>query len=106
MAAQYIPVAKPEEIEEGTVLMVEVSGARLGVCKVEGRIYAFEDVCTHDDGPLAEGELSGCAIECPRHGARFDVRTGAVLSMPAVVPIRTFPVQVQGDQVLVDVEKL
>jgi 3-phenylpropionate/trans-cinnamate dioxygenase ferredoxin subunit len=106
VAAQFVPVAKTSEIQDGAVTIVEVGAARLGVCRVDGQIYAFEDVCTHDDGPLAEGELDGCSIECPRHGARFDVRTGAVLSMPAVYPIRTFPVQVEGDQVLVDVEKL
>ena len=104
--ATFVAVAKAAEIQEGAVTLVEVDGSRLGVCRVEGQIFAFEDVCTHDDGPLAEGELDGCAIECPRHGARFDVRTGAVLSMPAAFPIRTFPVRLDGDQVLVDVEKL
>lgn len=104
MPATFVAVAKVSEIPEGGVRVVEANGTGVALCKVEGKIYAVEDLCTHDDGPLGEGKLCGHAIECPRHGARFDVRTGAVLRMPAAYPVRTFPVKVEGEQVLVAVE--
>jgi 3-phenylpropionate/trans-cinnamate dioxygenase ferredoxin subunit len=105
--AKFVPVAKASQLQEGEVRAIELEGgARIAICRAEGQLYAFEDVCTHDDGPLAEGELIGCAIECPRHGARFDVRTGAVLAMPAVFPIKTFALKVEDDAVLVDLEAL
>lgn len=83
--------------------MVQVDDLRLGLFVIDGTYYAIEDVCTHDNGPLAEGELRGDQIECPRHGARFSVRTGAVLSMPAVVPVRTFRTKVEDGYVWVEI---
>jgi len=65
--------------------------------------YAVQDLCTHDDGPLGEGTLVDGQIQCPRHGARFDVKTGAVGRMPAIVPIRVYPVKVEGEDVLVQI---
>ncbi|TBR19059.1 non-heme iron oxygenase ferredoxin subunit [bacterium] len=82
--------------------LVEQGGVRVAVCNVEGTYYAVEDVCTHDDGPLGEGSLRGAELECPRHGARFDVKSGAALRMPAVVPVRTFPVKVVGVDLVVE----
>ncbi len=73
------------------------------LCNVDGALYAIEDVCTHDGGELDQGELDGCRIECPRHGAYFDVTTGAALTLPAILPVATFPVRVEGDDVFVDV---
>ena len=61
--------------------------------------YAIEDVCTHDEGPLAEGQLTGCVIECPRHGATFDVKTGKALSAPAHIDIPTYNVRVVGKEI-------
>ena len=66
---------------------------------VGNRYYAIEDVCTHDNGPLAEGYLEGTTIECPRHGARFDITTGKVLSMPAVKNVPRYEVQINGDEI-------
>lgn len=80
-----------------------VDGNGLLLCNVDGSIYAVEDVCTHDGGPLDQGELEGCRIVCPRHGAVFDVRTGEVLALPAVIPLPTYAVRVEGDEVFVDV---
>jgi 3-phenylpropionate/trans-cinnamate dioxygenase ferredoxin subunit len=77
---------------------------RVALANLGGAIYAIEDVCTHDDGPLGEGALDGNAVECPRHGARFDVTTGAVLSMPAAVPVRSFETRVTEGDVYVKVE--
>ncbi len=99
--SEFIAVAKKSEIEEGKVKVVRVGDAPVGVTLIEGEYFAFADVCTHDDGPVAEGELDEYQIECPRHGARFDIRTGRALSLPAVVPIPVYAVEVDGDTVKV-----
>ncbi len=70
----------------------------------DGGWYAIDDTCTHEDCSLSEGELSHHLVECPCHGSRFDVRTGEVLNLPAVIPVGTYRVAVTGDQVLVDVD--
>ena len=97
----FVTVAKVGEIPEGGVKVVRLEDQSVAVFHVGGAYYALEDVCTHDGGPLAEGTLEGDVIECPRHGARFDVRTGAVLCLPAVAPVATYAVRVQGDEIQV-----
>ena len=89
------------EIAEGTCRIVRLDGVLVAVFHVDGRYCAIEDVCTHDGGPLAEGVLEGYVIECPRHGARFDIRTGAVVSAPAFAPVPTYEVRVVGDEIQV-----
>jgi 3-phenylpropionate/trans-cinnamate dioxygenase ferredoxin subunit len=74
---------------------------RLAVCNVDGEFYAIEDVCTHDGGPLDQGELEGEEIECPRHGGRFDVRTGRATMMPAAMAVQTYAVRIDGDDLFV-----
>jgi 3-phenylpropionate/trans-cinnamate dioxygenase ferredoxin subunit len=91
-------VARVSDIAPGTTKVVHAGEVELMLCNVDGAIYAIEDVCTHDGGPLDQGELEGNCIVCPRHGATFDVRTGAVLTLPAVIPIGTFPVRVDSDE--------
>ena len=98
---KYVPVAKTADIAPGNVRVFEVDGQDVGVANVDGQFYAFADVCTHDNGPVAEGELDGCVIECPRHGARFDITTGAVLSMPAVTPLPVYDLKIEGDEIVV-----
>lgn len=97
----FVTVAKVGEIPEGGVKVVRVGDQSIAVFHVDGGYYAMDDVCTHDGGPLAEGFLEGDTIECPRHGARFNVKTGAVLSLPAVVPVPTYEVRVEGDAIRV-----
>jgi nitrite reductase/ring-hydroxylating ferredoxin subunit len=104
MAKAYVTVAKLSDVPPGQIHFVDTEAERVVLCNVDGRIYAVEDVCTHDGGPLEEGFLEGCAIECPRHGAQFDVRTGEVLRPPAYLPIRTFPVRMEDDHILVEFE--
>ncbi len=99
--SEFVVVAQTSEIEEGKVKVVRVGDAPVGVTKIEGEFYAFADVCTHDDGPVAEGELDEYTIECPRHGAKFDIRTGRVLQLPAVVPIPVYAVKIEGEQIKV-----
>ena len=99
----YVKVGKLDEVPPGTAKVYEVGDRAVAVCNVNGEIYAVDDVCTHDEGSLDQGELEGYDIECPRHGAVFDVRTGEVKALPAVVPIDTFKVRVQGDDIEVEV---
>ena len=96
-------VAKAKDIPVGEMKIVHIGDLRIALCNVKGTLYAIEDVCTHDDGPLGQGALKGEQVECPRHGARFDVKTGAALSMPAIVPVKTFPVKIEGDDVVLEV---
>lgn len=96
-------LCKKDELPERSVKVFEVAGHRLALCRIGAdEFYAVQDLCTHDDGPLGDADLMDHAIECPRHGARFDVRTGRVLALPAVLPIRTYPVKVEGDAVRVE----
>ena len=100
---EYFEVAKTDEIGPGEKKLVEVDGEPLAIFNLGGTYYAIQDVCTHDGGPLVEGDLIGDdEIECPRHGARFDVRTGEVKALPAVVSVDTFTVRVDGDDIEVD----
>ena len=80
-----------------------MDGIEIVVVNLDGQFYAVEDVCTHDGGPLGEGKLDGCELICPRHGARFDVRTGAATRMPAIEPVPTYEVRVEDGDVLVEV---
>lgn len=94
---EYVTVAKAADIASGERIVVEVKDRFIAIFNVGGTYYAIEDVCTHDDGPLAEGDLHEFEIECPRHGARFDIRTGKALSMPATQDVERFEVRVEGD---------
>ena len=95
----FMKAAKLAEVPIGMVKYVEVDGEEIALCNVGGFLYAIANVCTHDGGPLNQGSLDGYEIECPRHGARFDIRTGKVLRMPAVLPIQSFEVRVEGDDI-------
>ena len=95
-------VAKVSEVAPGTTRRVVVDSLEILLCNVEGKIYAIEDVCTHDGGPLDQGELEGDRVVCPRHGATFDVRTGEALTLPAVLPVMSFAVSVEADDIFVD----
>ena len=101
---EFFKVAKASELPPGGKKLVEVDDIPVALFNVNGEFYAIEDVCTHDGGPLAEGELEGDQIECPRHGARFDVRTGRALCMPAVEPVECYEVKIEGDDILVSVD--
>ena len=94
-------MATTDELPNGTRKLLEVDGRSIAVFNIAGTYYCIADVCSHDDGPVAEGDLNGFEIECPRHGARFDVRSGKVLSFPAIVDIPAYPVRVDGADILV-----
>ena len=101
---EFTRVADVSEIADPGTMLVEVDGEVVALFHVEGRFYAIDDVCTHDGGPLVDGELTGYKIACPRHGAKFDIRTGAALSMPAVRPTRAHLVKVEDGGVWVALE--
>jgi len=95
-------VAKAGDIAPGTTKRVVVNGKELLLCNVGGAFYAIDDVCTHDGGSLDQGELEENRIMCPRHGAYFDVTSGAALTLPAVLPVATYAVHVIGDDITID----
>ena len=98
----FVEVAVIADVPEAGSHLVEVDDVRIALFNLNGEIYAIEDRCTHDGGPLVEGTIvNGCDVKCPRHGARFDIRTGAALSMPAFAPTGTFAVRVEGDKILI-----
>jgi 3-phenylpropionate/trans-cinnamate dioxygenase ferredoxin subunit len=99
--SEFVVAANTSDIPDPGKALVEVGDRLVALFHVQGRFYALDDVCTHDGGPLAEGRLAGYEIACPRHGARFDVRDGRVLSMPATMPTVSHEVRVEGDNVLV-----
>ncbi|GAC1466593.1 MAG: non-heme iron oxygenase ferredoxin subunit [Isosphaeraceae bacterium] len=89
------------EIPHGGKLLAEVGGRWIALFNVDGSIFALDDVCTHDGGPLAEGVFQGTEIRCPRHGARFDVRSGKAIGFPAFEPVSSHRVEIRGDEVYV-----
>lgn len=99
----WVTVAKASEVAPSTVQVVEADGLRLALCNTGDGFYAIDDVCTHDGGPLDQGELDGDEIECPRHGARFDVKTGRALCLPAVRPVKTYATRLAGDTIEVEI---
>lgn len=98
----FVKVGKVSEVPPGTARVYEIGSQSVAVCNVGGDIFAIDDVCTHDGGALGQGAVDGHEIECPRHGARFDVRTGEVKALPAVVPVDTFSVRVEGDDIEIE----
>ena len=84
---------------------MEIDGLPIVVFRVGGELFAIADACSHDDGPLGDGDLEGNEIICPRHGARFDIRTGKALSLPAVVAIPVYPVRVVDQQIEIGLPK-
>jgi 3-phenylpropionate/trans-cinnamate dioxygenase ferredoxin subunit len=102
-----LSVCKIEELPEGEMrLVVSEDGRKIGVFHCEGgELFAIEDRCSHDDGPLAEGEFDGtsCTVECPRHGSLFDLRTGKPKSLPAYVPVDIFEVKQANGEVKVEI---
>ena len=100
-AGTYVTVARVGEIAPGGVKVSRIGDQEIALFNVAGAYHAMDDICTHDGGPLAEGVIEDHVVECPRHGARFDIRTGAVLGMPATLPVTTYPVRVAGDEIQV-----
>lgn len=102
---EWIDVAPVDAFEEGTVQLLEVDRTEVAVFNIAGEFLAIEDVCTHDGGTLAEGDVEGYEIECPRHGARFDLRTGKVTAPPAYEDVAPFATRIHAGMVQVRDER-
>ena len=99
-ALEFIPVAEVGDLPNGERLFLEIDGESIVIFNIAGSFFAIADVCSHDDGPLGDGELEReYEISCPRHGAHFDVRTGKALTPPAVQDIPAFPVRVRNGEI-------
>jgi 3-phenylpropionate/trans-cinnamate dioxygenase ferredoxin subunit len=103
---EIIEICPTSELPPGHMRLVEWEDLEIGVFNCAGEIYAIEDRCSHDNGPLVEGELDQerCVVECPRHGSLFDLKTGKPLTLPAYVPVETFPVILDEDMIKLEVE--
>ncbi|MBK8901221.1 MAG: non-heme iron oxygenase ferredoxin subunit [Anaerolineaceae bacterium] len=99
---EFIRVARVEDIPPGERIWHDFDYETVIVLNIDGEFYCIADVCSHDDGPLGDGPVEGHSIQCPRHGACFDVRTGAVLALPATAPIPTYQVKVENGDVLIE----
>ncbi len=95
----FIEIGLVSELENGGRIFVEVDGQAIVVFNIAGELFAIADLCSHDNGPLGEGDVEEYEVVCPRHGAKFDIRTGKVLSLPAIVDIPTFPVRVNQGKI-------
>ena len=96
---EYYPVVSLDDLTSGQRIFIEVDDMTIVIFNIAGGVYAIEDRCTHDNGPLGEGEIEGFEIICPRHGARFDIRDGRALTLPAIEPTRYFPTRVIDNQI-------
>ena len=103
MGEGFVPVIKAADVPVDGMVAVDVNGSRITVANIAGTYYAFDDECTHEQCSLAEGDLAGTTVTCMCHGAEFDVRSGAVLAPPAVVPIRVYRTRVEGDALHIEI---
>ncbi len=103
---EILDICPVSDLPPGAMRLVEWEDLEIGVFNCDGAVYAIEDRCSHDDGPLVEGTLDqvGCTVECPRHGSRFDLKTGQPLSLPAYEPVDTFPVIIEQEMIKLEVE--
>ena len=99
--SEFTTVASLEDVPESGLKTVQVNGNNLVLVKRDGRVYALEDRCSHEEFPLSAGEVTGDQITCALHGARFDLASGTPKALPAVLPVRTFECRVEGDEVQV-----
>lgn len=99
---EFVEVAKVEDIPPGSRLHIDFEEESVIILNIEGKFYCIADLCSHDNGPLGDGDVDDHAIACPRHGACFDVRTGAALNLPATAPIPTYEVKIKDDSLWVE----
>jgi nitrite reductase/ring-hydroxylating ferredoxin subunit len=100
---QFIKVTTTDELEDQQAKLVEVEGQKIALFRLDGAFYALSDTCTHRGGPLSEGTVEGAEVTCPFHGAKFDIRTGAVLGPPAQQGVRSYPVRITGADIEIEV---
>jgi 3-phenylpropionate/trans-cinnamate dioxygenase ferredoxin subunit len=101
--AEFVKAARTNEVAPGQARFVNIKGKGIALFNVEGTFFALENACTHEEGPLAEGEIEGHEVTCPWHGAKFDVRTGEALCPPAYEDVRRYNIRVVGNDIEVEV---
>jgi len=102
--AEWIDVAEVENLAAGTRKVIDTDAGEIAVFNLAGEFYAIEDICTHDGGELASGQCDGDQIICPRHGARFCIKTGKSLTPPAYEDVESFPVRIENGVVQIDID--
>lgn len=102
---EFLDIAPVSELPNGERLFVEIEGKPLVIFNIAGQFFSIADICSHDDGPVGEGDIEGYTITCPRHGGEFDVQTGKALQLPAVVDIPAYPVKVVDGMIQVGMPK-
>tara|TARA_B100001123_G_C14507295_1_gene708794 strand:- start:227 stop:541 length:315 start_codon:yes stop_codon:yes gene_type:complete len=100
----FIRVAGVDDIQDGDMISAEIEDSKVIIAQLDGELYAFDEECTHSGCGLSDGDLDDNIIQCPCHGAEFDIRTGEVISPPAVEPLKIYQVRVDGDDILVGYE--
>ncbi len=103
--AEFLEIAPLSDLPNGERLFIEVEGRSLVIFNIAGQFFAIGDICSHDDGPVGDGDIEGFNIVCPRHGGEFDVRTGQAVQMPAVVDIPAYPVKVVDGMIHIGIPK-
>lgn len=99
----WTKVGSLTELPKGTMKQVAVDDIDIAIYHTEEGLYATSDICTHASAYLTDGKLSGCIVECPKHGGKFDVTTGQPKAFPCVIPVETFPVELRGEELWIDV---
>ena len=100
---EFVALLPEQDLPNGERLFVEIDDKPIVIFNLSGKYFAIGDLCSHDDGPLGDGELDGYVISCPRHGATFDIRTGKVLSLPAIIDLPAYPVKVEAGEICVGI---
>lgn len=100
---EYVGVGQDDEIANGERLFVEIDDLKIVIFNIAGNFFAIGDICSHDDGPVGDGELEGHQVICPRHGAHFDLRSGKALTLPAVIDIPAYPIRIIDGQIEVGI---
>jgi 3-phenylpropionate/trans-cinnamate dioxygenase ferredoxin subunit len=103
--AEFVDIAPASELPNGERLFVEIEGKPIVIFNIAGQLFSIGDVCSHDDGPVGEGDIEGYKITCPRHGGEFDLQTGKAVQLPAVVDIPAYPVKVVDGMIQVGIPK-
>lgn len=102
---EFLEIAPASDLPPGERLFIEVEGKSIVIFNIAGQFFAIADICTHDDGPLGDGDIEGYNIVCPRHGGEFDVRTGKAVQLPVVIDVPAYPVKVMDDTIMVGLPK-
>ncbi len=105
MAGDFVKICRDDEIADGEIRQARVGDSSILLARYDGRLYALDDFCSHDGAALGDGDIVDGQIQCPRHGARFDLKTGAATQMPAVVGIETFDVKIDNGDIYVAIEE-